>query len=84
MNAADLALASGYTHVQTAGGRIPLQLFFLRDALGMQYDAERSMILSPPRPASDFEVSEWERRGNAPVIGLQARDQWPLLKGAAS
>jgi hypothetical protein len=36
------ALADGYTHVLTLSGPMPLQLFPLRDALGMKYEIGRA------------------------------------------
>lgn len=83
MSIVNQAMAAGFTHVVTMGGNVPIEQFFLRDALGMTFDAERGVFLSPPRPASEFEIAMWEARGNPPMIGLQACDQWPLAKEAA-
>jgi hypothetical protein len=80
MNVSEQALAAGFTHVKTLAGNVPLQLFFLRDALGMTFDAAAACIKSPARPATTFEEEQWELLGNPPCIGLLAWDKWPVVR----
>ncbi len=82
-SAIDQAAAAGYAAVLTFAGPVPLEQFFARDWITLEFAANRpggAALLGPVRPANTIEEAMWEAQGNPPVLALQARDVWKLVR----